>query len=215
MSPNFQHPSQSKFFLRPQVETPLRTVKKQKRKLRKRWVLAAVLLGAGFAYTQTRTPMRSPEALLVLGGEPKREQFAATFAQTHPDLPIWVSSGSNPEYAEWVFQEAGISPELLHLDYEAVDTVTNFTTIVDKLRSQGINSVYLITSDYHMRRAKAIAQIVLGSRNIQFQVVSIPSDKPPEPLEKTLFDGLRAVLWVTTGDAGLSLKQELGTHADH
>jgi uncharacterized SAM-binding protein YcdF (DUF218 family) len=184
---------------------------RRKRWIRKRTVLFAIFLGAGLSYWQMQKATRTPEALLVLGGEPKREQFAAQFAQTHPNLPIWVSGGSNPEYAEWVFQEAGIDPDLLHLDYDAVDTVTNFTTIVDKLKARGINHIYLITSDYHMRRAQVIAQVVLGSRNIQFQIVSIPSQKKTEPIQKAVFDGVRAVLWVATGDPGLSLKEEFSS----
>lgn len=182
---------------------------KRQRRLKLRQIAAAAVLGGGLAYWQFRPLPKSPEAVLVLGGEPRREQFAAEFAQQHPGLPIWVSGGSNPEYAEWIFQEAGVSHRLIHLDYDAVDTLTNFTTIVDKLRSQNIKSVYLITSDYHMRRAQWIGQVVLGSRGIQFQTVPIPSSKPAEPLEKAVFDGLRAVLWVTTGDTSLSLKQEL------
>lgn len=182
---------------------------RRKWRVRKRTILLAALIGAGLAYCQAHKSARAPEALLVLGGEPRREQFAAAFAQKHPNLPIWVSGGSNPEYAEWVFQEAGIKPNLLHLDYDAVDTVTNFTTIVDKLKSRGIGNVYLITSDYHMRRAQVIAQVVLGSRNIQFQIVSIPSEKHPEPIQKAVVDGLRSVLWLATGDTGLSLKEEL------
>jgi uncharacterized SAM-binding protein YcdF (DUF218 family) len=182
---------------------------RRKWRIRKRTILLAALVGAGVAYYQAHKSTRAPEALLVLGGEPKREQFAAAFAQTHPNLPIWVSGGSNREYAEWVFQEAGINRNLLHLDYDAVDTVTNFTTIVDKLKSRGISNVYLITSDYHMRRAQVIAQVVLGSRNIQFQIVSIPSEKPPEPIQKAVVDGLRSVLWLATGDTGRSLKEEL------
>ena len=78
----------------------------------------------------------------------------AKFALNYPELPIWVSSGSNPEFAEWVFSEAGIESDRVHLDYRAVDTVTNFTTLVDELKAQGIESVYLITSDDHMRRAQ-------------------------------------------------------------
>jgi hypothetical protein len=58
-----------------------------------------------------------------------------------------VSGGSNPEYAEWVFAEAGIDLKRLHLDYRAVDTVTNFTTLVDELKARNINSIYLITFD--------------------------------------------------------------------
>lgn len=147
----------------------------------------------------------SPQAVLVLGGATEREQFAAEFARQHPDLPIWVSSGSNPEYAEWVFTEAGIEPERVHLDYQAVDTVTNFTTLVDEFQQQGINSVYVITSDYHMRRAVVIGEIVLGSRGITLEPIAVPSSHASEPLEKVVRDAARSVLWITTGRTGANL----------
>ncbi len=193
---------------RGELKVPKRTVKPQRKRLKLRWLIAAGLLGGGLAYFQFRPAAKAPEAVLVLGGEPQREQFAATFAQQHPGMPIWVSGGSNPEYAEWIFQQAGISKNLIYLDYDAVDTMTNFTTIVDKLRSQGIDSIYLITSDYHMRRAQWIGQVILGSRGIQFKSVTIPSSQPPESIEKAVFDGARAVLWVITGNTGEFLKQE-------
>lgn len=180
---------------------------KQKR-FKLRQLVAAGLLGSGLAYWHFSLPIKTPQAALVLGGEPRREQFAAEFARQHPHLPIWVSGGSNPEYAEWVFQQAGVSENLVHLDYKAVDTLTNFTTLADKLRSQGITSIYLITSDYHMRRAEWIGQVVLSSRGIQFQAIAIPSGKTQEPLQKAIFDGARAVLWVITGNTGTFLKQE-------
>jgi uncharacterized SAM-binding protein YcdF (DUF218 family) len=69
-------------------------------------VLIVLLLGIGLKTLEGI--MRMPEAVLVLGGAVEREVFAAQFAQKYPDLPVWVSSGSNPEYAEWVFLEAGL-----------------------------------------------------------------------------------------------------------
>lgn len=146
-----------------------------------------------------------PDAILVLGGSPDREKFTAKFAHEHPKLPIWISSGSPREYSEWLFSEAGIDLNRVTLDYQAVDTVTNFTTLVDRLHEQGIRSVYLITSDYHMRRAQVIGEIVLGSRGIQIKPVSIPSNQSEEPLSKAIRDGGRAILWITTGRTGASL----------
>lgn len=152
---------------------------------------------------------RVPEAVFVLGGSPEREVFAADFARSHPNLHVWVSGGSNPEYAEWVFAEAGIAPHRLHLDYEAVDTVTNFTTLVDELRSRDIKSVYLITSDYHMRRACWIGEIVFGSRDISFRPVAIPSGDTPESLDKAVRDSARAVVWLVTGYTGSTIRDRL------
>ncbi|MFQ3618864.1 MAG: YdcF family protein [Cyanobacteriota bacterium] len=170
----------------------------------------ALVLGLGYvALKEVRALLREPEAVLVLGGSTAREQFAAEFAQQHPHLPVWISSGSNPEYAEWVFKEAGIERDRLRLDYRAVDTLTNFTTLVDEFESQGISSIYLITSDYHMRRAWVIGKIVLGSRGIEFKPVKVPSTQPAEATGKVVRDAARAMLWVTTGRTGATLGKYL------
>ncbi|MEG4225853.1 YdcF family protein [Microcoleus sp. N9_B2] len=171
------------------------------------WFLVGLLMACWFGYQQVKSEFQRPQALFVLGGATEREVFAAKFAQEYPELPIWVSSGSNPEFAEWVFSEAGIESDRLHLDYRAVDTVTNFTTLVDELKAQGIESVYLITSDDHMRRAQIIGEIVLGSRGISFKPVAVPSGRTPEPMQKAVRDGARAILWLTTGYTGANFSQ--------
>lgn len=173
-----------------------------------KWTLMLLLLG--IAYKWLTGVFQQPQAVLVLGGSLDREVFAAEFAKEHPNLPIWVSSGSNPEYSEWVFSDAGVAADRLHLDYRAVDTVTNFTTLVNEFKSRGINSIYLITSDYHMRRASVIGEIVLGSQGIDFKPVAVASERSPESLNKAIRDGARAVLWVTTGQTGDGLAHLLG-----
>ncbi|WP_121969618.1 YdcF family protein [Leptolyngbya sp. BC1307] len=167
---------------------------------------------AGLAYLHYQQQFLHPSVALVLGGAPEREQFAAQFAKSHPDVEIWVSSGSNPEYAQWVFDQARIPTEQWQLDYQAVDTVTNFTTLVDKLQARQIEEVYLITSDYHMRRASVVAQIVLGSRGIGFQPVAVTTGHGPERPEtilKEVRDGVRSLLWVLTGKTGSEWRQAL------
>ncbi|BAU67260.1 hypothetical protein STA3757_46710 [Stanieria sp. NIES-3757] len=172
------------------------------------WLLIAACLYLG--YKQVQSYFIAPEALFVLGGHEERERYAAQLAQKYPDIPIWVSSGSPEDYAERIFDRAGISRDRLHLDYRASDTVTNFTTLVDELKAQGIKSVYLITSDNHMLRARIIGEIVFGSRSIMFKPIAVPSESPPEPIEKTLRDGARAILWLTTGHTGSTLVRSLG-----
>ncbi|QLE59556.1 YdcF family protein [Nostoc sp. TCL26-01] len=162
-------------------------------------------------YKEAQNNYTQPEAVIVLGGSTKnleREKFTAKFATRHPNLPIWISGGSPPTYTKRVFTKAGIDPKRLHLDYEAVDTVTNFTTLVDDLQARGIENVYLITSDFHMRRACVIGEIVLGSRGIKFQPIPVPSETSPEPIEKSIRDGARALLWVATGYTGVDEKHK-------
>jgi uncharacterized SAM-binding protein YcdF (DUF218 family) len=180
-------------------------------KLRKLVLLSvvAVSLCAGFKPIRNSI-ITTPEALLVLGGHEERERFAAELAQEHPQLPIWISSGSPQEYAQQIFAKAGIDRDRLHFDYRASDTVTNFTTLVDELKAQGIDSVYLITSENHMQRAKIVGEIVLGSRGISFRPIAVPSDNPPEPIEKCWRDGARSVLWLLTGHTGAILVQSGG-----
>lgn len=171
-------------------------------------LLSAVVTSFCVGFKPARQQITSsPQALLVLGGHEERERYAAELAQQHPQLPIWISSGSPQEYAQKIFAKAGIEGDRLNFDYRAQDTVTNFTTLVDELQSQGIDSVYLITSENHMQRAKIIGDIVFGSRGIDFQPISVPSNNPPEPVEKCWRDGARSIFWLITGQTGSVLIQ--------
>ncbi|MEA5619061.1 YdcF family protein [Cronbergia sp. UHCC 0137] len=158
-----------------------------------------------WGYQEIQNQFVQPQAMLVLGGSTRRlerEKFTAHFAHQHPNIPIWITGGSPPKFTQQVFTKAGVDTRRLNLDYEAIDTVTNFTTLVDDLHARGIKRVYLITSDFHMRRASVIAQIVLGSRGIDFQAVPVPSENTSEPIEKSIRDGARAIMWLATGYTG-------------
>jgi uncharacterized SAM-binding protein YcdF (DUF218 family) len=185
-----------------------RSPKKAVHPLKKRVLGLAILLPiVWMGYREVSSYFVKPQAILVLGGATGRENFAAEFARQHPDLPIWISGGSNPEYTNGVFSDAGVNLQQVHIDRQAVDTVTNFTTLVDQLKAKGIDSVYLITSDYHMRRAKAIGEIIFGSRGIYIKPIAVPSNQAAEPWQKAVRDSGRAIIWVTTGYSGSTLKQ--------
>jgi uncharacterized SAM-binding protein YcdF (DUF218 family) len=156
---------------------------------------------------KSATKKAQKQAIFVLGGATERERFAAKFAQQHSRLPIWVSSGSPEAYARKVFARAGIKKSRVHLDYQAVDTVTNFTSLADEFQYQGISRVYLITSSDHMRRARVIGEIVFASRGIQLKPVPVSNKRTPEPPEKCLRDGIRAILWVNANYTDSSLSQ--------
>jgi len=177
-------------------------------KIRGLMVLTAVAASLCVGFKPIRNSIdTTPEAILVLGGHEEREHFASKIAQQYPDLPIWLSSGSPQEYAQRIFAKAGIKSDRLNFDYRASDTVTNFTTLVDELQAEGIDSVYLITSENHMKRAKIIGDIVFGSRGIDFKPLAVPSTSPPEPMEKCWRDGARSVFWLITGHTGAILVQ--------
>ena len=150
-----------------------------------------------------------PQAILTLGGGSIREEFTASFARSHPSLDIWVSTGIPPKQATNIFHAAGINLERVHLDYRAANTVTNFTSLVKDFKSRKIHNLYLITSEFHMRRAKAIATFVLGSQEITFTPVPIPSNQPKESILHVMRDTGRSLIWVFTGRTGASLNPDL------
>ncbi|MBD2201164.1 YdcF family protein [Calothrix sp. FACHB-1219] len=150
-----------------------------------------------------------PQAILTLGGGLDREKFTAQFARIHPTLDIWVSSGLPPKLARKIFRNADIPNSRLHLDYRAVDTVTNFTSLVFEFKQRHIQHLYLITSDFHMPRAASIAILVLGSQGITFTSISIPSKQPSESIPHILRDMGRSLLWIVSGRTGASLNPNI------
>jgi uncharacterized SAM-binding protein YcdF (DUF218 family) len=149
----------------------------------------------------------TPQAILVLEGQTSRVRFAAQFSGQHPNLPIWVSG--NPQgqaLNETIFRQVAVPDALVHYDSCATDTVTNFTCTVSDLTARRIHHVYLITSDYHMGRARAIAAIVFGSRGIVVTPVALAApDCPPESPLRIVRDCLRSLLWLATSKTGASL----------
>ena len=152
-----------------------------------------------------------PQAIFTLGGGSDREIFTAQFALSYPSLDIWVSSGILHKEARAIFKAYGIPDSRVHLDSRAVDTVTNFTSLVADFKRHRFQHVFLITSDFHMPRSQAIATIVFGSQGITFTPVSIPSQTSVEPESQLhiLRDVGRSLLWLVTGRTGASLNPKL------
>ena len=113
-----------------------------------------------------------------------------------------VSTDENFSNSMKRFKAAGIDSVRLHLDWQAIDTATNFTTTVGQIRANNIEHIYLPTSDFHMRRARAIALLVLGSRSIAYTPVKVSSNKSEESAIKVIRDIGRSMLWLVTGRTG-------------
>ena len=142
-----------------------------------------------------------PQMILVLGGDADREAAAARLARAD-GLPVVVTGGTNPEYAQWLFeQKEGLPSRQVHLDYRARDTVSNFTSLVDDLRQARIRHALLVTSTDHMQRALLVGRIVAGSRGIHLTPVPVPCGDlcVVEGRRRLWGDGARAALWVISG----------------
>jgi uncharacterized SAM-binding protein YcdF (DUF218 family) len=180
-----------------------------------------VYLGLAIAFTLTSIiPVRIaiafhqapvPQTIFVLGGATQRMRFAAQFWHDHQNLDIWVSDcAKNLDANRRLFQQLGVPIQRLHLDGRATDTVTNFTTLVGDFSKQKLQHIYLITSDYHMRRARAIATIVLGSQGIVVTPVAVLSlGEQSESLLRVLRDCGRSFLWIFFGRTGASFNPRL------
>ena len=141
-----------------------------------------------------------PKLVFVLGGDIDREIAGMEIAK-QLKLPLLISGGSNPEYANWLIENKGMSSYLITKDYRAIDTFTNFTSVIDELKEENVSHILIVTSDYHVNRAKSIGQIIAGSRGIKITSLSIPcsSECIKESNNKKNIDILRSITWVATG----------------
>jgi len=172
---------------------------------------AGMLLSAGLAvwmfgtgplapYRHALLDRSAPQLVLVLGGDVDRERVGARLAR-ELELPLLVSSGSNPEYATWLIQDEGLEVERVELDYRAQDTLGNFTSLVDELQDRQVKHLLLVTSADHLARSMAVGQVVAGSRGIHLTGVPVACEPRcvSESSLKTWRDWIRAVAWVATG----------------
>jgi uncharacterized SAM-binding protein YcdF (DUF218 family) len=143
-----------------------------------------------------------PQGIFLLGGGHEREVATARFAKAHPELEVWISSGSNPERVEAIFTRFGIPMERVHLDYRAQDTVTNFTSMVSVFHKQDLHHLFLLTSDFHMARSRTLATLIFGFHSIVVTPIPIADQRESEPWFKLVRDSIRAIVWIITGYSG-------------
>ena len=99
------------------------------------------------------------------------------------------------------YSEPSLGRILVRKDYRAIDTFTNFTSLIDDLYEEKVSHLLLVTSDYHIDRARHVGMIIAGSRGIK--VTSLPitcySKCIKESNNKMKIDVIRSIAWVITG----------------
>ena len=170
-------------------------------------ILVSIVAAIPFKLAIAKHYTPYPQAILTLGGGHQRETFTAEFAIAHPNLPIWVSTGTKEVRAREIFQQANINNRRVYLDRRATDTVTNFTTLAADFKKQKIQHIYLITDDFHLPRAKAIAFMVLGSQGITYTPIALRTTRETESKTKIVRDILRSYLWIVTKHTGASFNK--------
>jgi uncharacterized SAM-binding protein YcdF (DUF218 family) len=148
-----------------------------------------------------------PQGIFMLGGGADREELTAKLAAAYPDLPVWISGGSHQ--APELLAQYEVDLQRVIFDNRATDTVTNFTTNLQSFKQHNLGHVFMVTSDFHMARAKAIAGVILGFYGITTTPVPVPSGHMKEPRYVVLRDVVRSFVWLLTGHSGASLKEYL------
>ena len=168
-------------------------------------LVSALIAGVAVArplrpFAKAALTRQDPQRILVLGGDADRERIGLRLAR-QLKLPLVVSGGTNPEYAQWLMEHEGLGRNEVRLDYRAQDTLGNFTSLVDELQGEGIEHLLLVTSEDHLPRALVVGGIVAGSRGIRLTgvPVSCAARCRAESMGKRWGDGLRALAWVVTG----------------
>ena len=142
---------------------------------------------------QTSPSMK--KAILELGGNINRLDTALELAKQHPDALIIISSEGDPAGCLAKLKAAGIPKDRFILDYNAWDTVTNFTTTLPLIQKHEIDELYVVTDLFHIPRSKAICETIYFFRGVVRHYVPHGTDDHKEPI---WYDTFRSVVWRLT-----------------
>jgi uncharacterized SAM-binding protein YcdF (DUF218 family) len=138
------------------------------------------------------------EIILHLGGSLQRLTKTIQLAKEKPTSLIIVSSEGDPREVMRTLLGAGIERYRIVLDYQAWDTVTNFTKTKPLIKKTGTTKLYVVTDGFHMTRSMGIGHIVYFGSDMS--LVACPSsDGGSEPWDLLIGDWIRALVWRLTG----------------
>ena len=142
--------------------------------------MAAVFGSMGLIIAQGRDdemPQKAPEFVVVLGAQingdqpsltlKKRLDRAYEYMTEHPQATVFVSGGQGPDETQTeasvmaaYLERRGIAPERIVCEEQASDTRENLIFSAELAQARGVDTggVLIITSDFHMARAKYIAR---------------------------------------------------------
>ena len=98
--------------------------------------------------------------IIELGGSLHRLNKAIEIYKQNPDALILISSEGNPRLCVDMLNKAGIPKDKYIFDFNAWDTVTNFTETYKFIRSKKTKKLFIVTDRFHMKRSMTIAKNV-------------------------------------------------------
>ena len=123
------------------------------------------------------------DALLVLGGTPIRERYAARLEKIYPKRRVLISGGSENPCIWLIFDKAGASKENVWMERCSQNTFENFLYAVPILKSWHVHNVLLLTEEPQSQRALPMAQVLLGLNGIFVDLAMVPNSGG-EPLTR-------------------------------
>ncbi|WP_269622218.1 YdcF family protein [Prochlorococcus marinus] len=159
-----------------------------------------IIIKPSITFFKSRLNYHSPQLILVIGGDIDREIAGLKVAKAI-NLPVLISSSRNPEYSNWLRENEDVKSDLLRIDYSSNDTLSNFTSIIDKLHLEGVKHLLYIISEDNRNQSRVASQIIAGSKGIMLTTLAIPCGSycQKEDKRKGNIDILRSVAWVITG----------------
>ncbi|WP_414526673.1 YdcF family protein [Nodularia chucula] len=188
-------------FTKPAPISPLRKFGKKWRSLQKIASGLCLILVGWLIFTTITLVWASSQPVdgfFVLGGSIRREIYVAQSQKISPQVPVLISTGSQPPCIWLIFQRETAKLDNVWLENCAQSTFENFYYGIPILRQWGVHKVKLITSESHLPRAKWMAQILLGAHGIWVEPDIVPEQGIPGNYEagwKTGLDVTRSVFW--------------------
>ena len=121
------------------------------------------------------------KVILHLGGNPNRIYKTIEVDKDHPTAKIIISSEANHLFLKDQLSKNNIDLKRVIFDDAAYDTVGNFTDTWPTVKKLRATKVYIVTSNWHMERAIAIASIVYFLRGIEIIRCSWSDNDRPDP----------------------------------
>ncbi|GAX35800.1 YdcF family protein [Nodularia sp. NIES-3585] len=188
-------------FTKTSLSSAFRKFRKQCQWLQKIAYGLCLIFGAWLIFTTITLVWASSgpvDAFFVLGGSIRREIYVTQITQKYPQIPVLISSGSQPPCIWLIFQREAAELKNVWLENCANSTFDNFYYGIPILRGWGVHKVKLVTSGTHLPRAKWMAQIILGAHGIWVEPDIVEEQGVPGNDEfglKTGLDITRSLFW--------------------
>lgn len=137
------------------------------------------VLGTGFYLSPQQNPVKSDVIVVISGGQTttRAQKGIELFEQAY--APKIVFSGaaiddgpSNARQMKRQALEAGVTPSSIQIDEVSQNTYENAVRSKEILQNLGAKKIILVSSPYHLRRAKMTFEQVLGA---DYEVVPVAS----------------------------------------